>query len=132
MSIQVVIEDLLTRGGDARGFIAVRVREKLESVAESTRIEEGAAFLESLLERVRVYSLQLCALEVPTHEFGRHHRLLTAFEVYEEALSAFLSALEDGEVDYDPQLVDDLCWADAVVREHQEYSTENQSVDALF
>lgn len=132
MSIHAIIEDLHSRESETAGYLVFKVRQKLETVAESDGMEDGTEYLDRLIQRVRLYYMSLTELEVPVQELGRHQRLLCAFEVYEEALEAFLHSIVRGEVFYEPDLVDDLHWADTVVKEHREHSAQNQSVDAYF
>lgn len=76
MSIHAIIEDLHSRESETAGYLVSKVRQKLETVAESDGMEDGTEYLDRLIQRVRLYYMSLTELEVPVQELGRHQRLL--------------------------------------------------------
>ena len=132
MSMQAIVEDLEATTGVLPGYIFSRVKERLQAALDGTQECGEAEYLEALIERVRRYYQQLVELDVPPQELGRHQRLLCAFEVYEEALEAFLQCLGDDQLACDPELIEDLNWADHVVREHRERYSKHVEISAVF
>ncbi len=95
-------------------------------------LDQAAASLEAIYERVLHFRTSLSGLEVPPQELERHHHLLEAFTAYSNALIDLFDAITGEEEVYDSHLFEVIAASDRVLHRHRKAAVKIPPISAVL
>ena len=120
--LEKMVSDIAEQGGGLPGYLLERTCDILTDAQKRTgdaALDDAAAGMEALYERVLHYRDSLIGMEVPHQEHERHDSLLEAFTAYSEVLIDLFDALTGEDDLYHPRLLQTLARADRCLYRHR-------------
>lgn len=125
--------------GEHRNILAGYLLDKTAKVVAIARgrggeagLEQAAASVEVMYDRVLLFRTSLSSLEVPRQERDRHDHLLQAFSAYSDALMDLFDAFSGEEELYDSQLFEIIAASDRVLHRHRKTAEKVPPISAVI